>query len=267
MPRAILHLQEAADLRAVQGQWRFAPGFIPGAPNAGLVSQASGSPARLPDYDDAGWEVCHDLTAWHSHGLTFACYRLTLRLPEMGQGRAMQGARLLFETCIDDYGEIWINGAVIASTAPCRALTCRSGCSSLANPPRGSDTLLPCERSTARSASPVALFLSGMPCWPASGAPRVVARAAPRYCGVPNGCWTILATIGSAGWPKGGYSPGGIHVLWLSTWIWFSLSSTMPVDQHYELHAAGYWGLIHRATAWYTPQTTAWISVPADVDG
>ena len=111
MPRAILNLQDAADLRAVQGQWRFAPGFIPGAPNEGLVSQAGGSPARLPDYDDSGWEVCHDLTAWHSHGFTFAWYRLTLTLPETVQGRAIQGARLLFETCIDDYGEIWINGA------------------------------------------------------------------------------------------------------------------------------------------------------------
>ena len=54
MPRAILNLQDPADLRAVQGQWRFAPGFIPGQPNEGLIAQAEGSPARLPDYDDSG---------------------------------------------------------------------------------------------------------------------------------------------------------------------------------------------------------------------
>ena len=57
MPRAILNLQDAAALRAVQGQWRYAPGFVPGEPNEGLVSQAAGSPARLPDYDDSRWEV------------------------------------------------------------------------------------------------------------------------------------------------------------------------------------------------------------------
>jgi hypothetical protein len=110
MPRAIFNLQHPDDLRALGGQWRFAPGFVPGQANEGLVSQVTGSPARLPDYDDSGWEVCPDLTRWHSHGFTFAWYRLTVTLPEAVQGREIRGTRLLFETCIDDYGEIWING-------------------------------------------------------------------------------------------------------------------------------------------------------------
>lgn len=110
MPRAILNLQDPADLRLVQGRWRFAPGYIPGEPNEGFLSQATGSPARLPDYDDSGWEVRDDLTAWHSRGFTFAWYRLSATLPEMVAGRDIRSARLLFETCIDDYGEIWING-------------------------------------------------------------------------------------------------------------------------------------------------------------
>jgi hypothetical protein len=110
MPRAILNLQDPADLRAVQGQWRFAPGFIPGEANEGLVAQVAGSPARLPDYNDADWEVRHDLTAGYLRGFTFAWYRLTATLPATVQGRHIRGARLLFETCIDDYGEIWING-------------------------------------------------------------------------------------------------------------------------------------------------------------
>ena len=70
-----------------------------------------GSPARLPDYDDSRWEVCQDITAGRSHGFTFAWYRITVTLPETVQGREVRGTRLLFETCIDDYGEIWINGA------------------------------------------------------------------------------------------------------------------------------------------------------------
>ena len=110
MPRAVLNLQDPADLRAVQGQWRFAPGFVPGEPNEGFVSQSPGSPARLAAYDDSAWAVCHDLTQWHSRGFTFAWYRITVTLPETVQGRDIRGARCLFETCIDDYGEIWING-------------------------------------------------------------------------------------------------------------------------------------------------------------
>jgi hypothetical protein len=110
MPRAALNLQDPADLHAVQGQWRFAPGFVPGEPNEGFMSQLAGSPARLVDYDDSSWAVCHDLTQWHSRGFTFAWYRITVTLPETIQGRDIRGARCLFETCIDDYGEIWING-------------------------------------------------------------------------------------------------------------------------------------------------------------
>lgn len=110
MPRAILNLQDAADLQAVKAQWRFAPGYIPGQPNEGLQAQATGSPARLPDYDDAGWEVCPDLTTWHSRGFTFAWYRTKVTLPATVHGQDIRGARMLFETCIDDYGEIWVNG-------------------------------------------------------------------------------------------------------------------------------------------------------------
>jgi hypothetical protein len=111
MPRASLNLQDLADLRTVQGQWRFAPGFVPGEPNEGLVSQSVGSPARLADYDDTHWVVCEDLTQGHSHGFTFAWYRITVTMPATIQGRDVRGTRCLFETCIDDYGEIWINGA------------------------------------------------------------------------------------------------------------------------------------------------------------
>jgi hypothetical protein len=110
MPRAIFNLMDPGDLRAVQGRWRFAPGLVPGEPNEGMVSQLAGSPARLADYDDSGWEVRDDLTIWHSRGLTFAWYRTKVTLPQTVGGHEIQGDRCLFETCIDDYGEIWIDG-------------------------------------------------------------------------------------------------------------------------------------------------------------
>jgi hypothetical protein len=106
----MLNLQDPADLRTVRGQWRFAPGLVPGEPNEGFVSQLAASPARLPDYDDSGWAVCHDLTQGQSRGFTFAWYRIAVTLPETAQGKDIRATRCLFETCIDDYGEIWING-------------------------------------------------------------------------------------------------------------------------------------------------------------
>jgi hypothetical protein len=94
MPRAVLNLQDPGDLRAAKGQWRFAPGLVPGEPNEGFVSQLAGSPARLIDYDDSGWEVRNDLTLWHSKGFTFAWYRIKVTLPEMVGGRDIRGSRL-----------------------------------------------------------------------------------------------------------------------------------------------------------------------------
>ena len=110
MPRAQLDLMDPAVLRTVKGEWRFAPGLVPGEPNEGLVAGLAGSPARLVDYDDSDWEVRKDLTLWHSRGVAFAWYRINLTLPERVAGKELRGSRCSFETCVDDYGEIWIDG-------------------------------------------------------------------------------------------------------------------------------------------------------------
>lgn len=110
MPRAVIDLNTSAGLASVKGQWKFAQGLVPGEPNEGLVSQLEGSAARLADYDDSSWEVCADLAKWVSKGFSFVWYRLHVTLPETVDGHPVAGVRVQFETCIDDYGEIWIDG-------------------------------------------------------------------------------------------------------------------------------------------------------------
>lgn len=110
MIRVTLDLENPTDLQSAHGQWKFAQGFVPGEPNEGLTAQVSGSPARLPDYDDSGWEVCENIQESRSKGFTFGWYRITVTVPDRVQGVDIKGAQMLFETCIDDYGEIWING-------------------------------------------------------------------------------------------------------------------------------------------------------------
>ena len=110
MARATLSLGDDAGQAATHSQWKFARGYVPGQPNEGLVEEADGSPARLPDYDDSGWEVSTDLTQRVSRGFTFAWYRIKVTLPETVEGHPVDGVRVLFETCIDDYGEIWVDG-------------------------------------------------------------------------------------------------------------------------------------------------------------
>ena len=112
MPRAALDLTNPEHLALVGGQWRFGPGLVPGEPNEGLVALLENSPARLPDYDDSSWEVIDDIGQWRSSRLTFGWYRTKLVIPEQVNGRDTKGARSYFETCIDDYGEVWVNGEI-----------------------------------------------------------------------------------------------------------------------------------------------------------
>ena len=110
MPRATVYLGEASGQALVKGTWKYARGYVPGQPNEGLVEHSEGSPARLADYDDSAWETCHDLTERMSHGFSFMWYRIKVTMPEEVDGHPVRGVRVQFETCIDDYGEIWIDG-------------------------------------------------------------------------------------------------------------------------------------------------------------
>ena len=49
-------------------------------------------------------------------GFTFAWYRITVEIPEQIGGVALAGSRVWFETNIDNYGEVWINGQIDRST-------------------------------------------------------------------------------------------------------------------------------------------------------
>jgi hypothetical protein len=110
MPRATINIGDASGKEATGANWRYARGYVPGEANEGLVAQGEGSAARLPDYDDSGWEVCGDLAARISHGFSFVWYRTTVTIPDTVDGHSTAGMRVQFETCVDDYGEVWIDG-------------------------------------------------------------------------------------------------------------------------------------------------------------
>jgi hypothetical protein len=116
MPRVALDLNAAEDRQKVKGQWRVAQGLVPGEPNEGLTAQLLASPARLADYDDSRWEVCTNIRKSLSVGFTFAWYRIAVELPQNIDGVEVAGSRVWFETNIDNYGEIWIDGQIDRST-------------------------------------------------------------------------------------------------------------------------------------------------------
>ena len=116
MPRLVLDLNQAADQQKVGGQWRLATGLVPGEPNEGLNARLLASPARLADYDDSAWEVCTNIRKSLSEGFTFAWYRMVAQLPQNINGTDVTGYRVFFETNIDNYAEIWVNGEIDRST-------------------------------------------------------------------------------------------------------------------------------------------------------
>ena len=112
MPRIALDLNKEEDRRKVNGVWKRALGFAPGEPDQGLVPERQGSPARLPDYNDSGWETCDNIRDVLSSGFTFAWWRFTAELPETVDGQSIAGSSIVFEANIDDYGEIWVDGQI-----------------------------------------------------------------------------------------------------------------------------------------------------------
>jgi hypothetical protein len=111
-----LDLNKAEDRQKVKGQWKVAPGLVPGEPNEGLTAQVLATPARLADFDDSRWEVCNNVRESRSVGFTFAWYRIAVEIPQPVDGVDIAGSRVWFETNIDNYGEIWVNGQIDRST-------------------------------------------------------------------------------------------------------------------------------------------------------
>ncbi len=113
MARVALDLGDKKDLQLVGATgWRVAPGLVPGEPNQGLVAELMGSPARLPDYDDSSWDKDVDIQARYSKGFTFAWYRLAFTMPEEIKGQQVAGNRVYFETNVDNYGEVYLDGKI-----------------------------------------------------------------------------------------------------------------------------------------------------------
>ncbi|MDA0711326.1 MAG: hypothetical protein O3B73_14080 [bacterium] len=110
MGQITLDLEKDEHKKLLGAQWRFAHGLVPGEPNGGLVDQLTETPARLADYDDSNWDVIDDIQKGRSKGFCFGWYRISVTLPESVAGQKIAGQPVFFETCVDDYGELWIDG-------------------------------------------------------------------------------------------------------------------------------------------------------------
>ncbi len=113
MARISMNLEDKEDLKILgTSGWRRAMGLVPGQPNQGLVAELMETPARNADYDDSGWDQDVDVQDRLSKGLTFAWYRLHVTIPSDIRGESLQGRRVWFETNVDNYGEVYVDGKI-----------------------------------------------------------------------------------------------------------------------------------------------------------
>jgi gluconolactonase len=123
-PEATIDLRTREGAAIVGAQWRYADASLERTSfnGPGPDRKPSGPPVRSYDlaakpgtqaFERAPWQVIDASSLEDRRGtgrLSFAWYRLDLRIPERVGGVATAGSTLVFEIVVDDYAEIWVDG-------------------------------------------------------------------------------------------------------------------------------------------------------------
>jgi gluconolactonase len=130
-PAASIDLMTSDGVSQVQGAWRYkdveltrVPFHAAGAdgqPTGAAVSSWDVQPhAGSGDFDDHDWPVIEASTVRQHRGpgrLSFAWYRIQLTVPARVADFDTRGANVGFETSIDDYAEVWVDGELPRAVA------------------------------------------------------------------------------------------------------------------------------------------------------
>ncbi len=125
-PLATIDLATAEGVAMIKGQWRYSDTRIVETTfnGAGTDNQPSGPPVKTYDYephaggadfDDSAWQriAASELNARRGNGrISFNWYRIAITVPETVNGISTRGSTLVFQTALDDYAEIWVDGEI-----------------------------------------------------------------------------------------------------------------------------------------------------------
>ena len=123
-PEAVIDLGTKEGVDLVKGEWRYSDTRI--VETDFLGAGPDGQPGTVPvktydytphagglDFDDSAWEVIHPATLSQRRGngrIWFNWYRIRVIVPERIGEASTTGTTLVFETSLDDYAEIWVDG-------------------------------------------------------------------------------------------------------------------------------------------------------------
>ena len=128
-PAATVDLTTDEGLKTVGGVWRYSDTRIVEtdfrAP--GSDGQPTGAPVKTYDYaphaggadfDDSRWATVAPTALQERRGagrLSFNWYRVRLTVPERVGGFETAGSTIVFQTALDDYAEVWVDGELARS--------------------------------------------------------------------------------------------------------------------------------------------------------
>jgi hypothetical protein len=105
-----INLMTTEGVKDVKGEWRYA------VVTTGVgEKQNEIEPKAHGAFDDAKWEVLKPETLKNPRGVGKYCwcwYRTTVTIPDKVNGKDFKGGPVWFQTIVDDYGEIWVDGSI-----------------------------------------------------------------------------------------------------------------------------------------------------------
>jgi gluconolactonase len=125
-PDAIIDLQTNEGVGLVGGEWRYRDAQVREIDfvTVGEDLGPSGPPnrtydvvphAQAPDFDDADWRVLSPADTQRRLGTGRVCfnwYRIAVTIPDQVGDFDPTGATVVFEVVVDDYAEVWVDGAL-----------------------------------------------------------------------------------------------------------------------------------------------------------
>jgi gluconolactonase len=123
-PSATIDLATPEGVQTVKGQWRYSDTHIVEVDfrGPGPDGQPTGAPVKTYDYtphaggaefDDSPWEVIDPATLNKRRAtgrICFNWYRINITVPDRIGTFDPTGATVVFETALDDYAEVWVDG-------------------------------------------------------------------------------------------------------------------------------------------------------------
>ncbi|MBL8178995.1 MAG: SMP-30/gluconolactonase/LRE family protein [Bryobacterales bacterium] len=123
-PSATIDLATGKGTKLVKGQWRYSDASIVAAEF--LQAGDDGQPSRVANrtydiapqaggggFDDSAWAAIEPETLQQRRGngrLSFNWYRIRFTVPASIDGYDPTGSTVVFETSVDDYAEVWVDG-------------------------------------------------------------------------------------------------------------------------------------------------------------